>query len=227
MNSYKLKDIVSFQNGFAFNSNDMGSKGTNIIKIKEVKNNRIVISSSTQKTENYNINELYKYNVKYNDILIALTGDPINKGNTESWVGRTAIYRENDIALLNQRMCKIIPNENYILNKYLYYYLISFRTLYKLAVSAKGSANQANISHNDVGELNIYLPSLEDQQHIVDIIVHLTNSLSFYLKLHFLVEIFLIHLKLLLFFPLFLLASYRWNHQYQHIYPKLKNNHCL
>ena len=104
-----------------------------------------------------------------NDILIALTGDPTNKGSEESWVGRTAIYREKECALLNQRMCKIIPNTKYILPKYLYYYLISYPTLYTLASSAKGSANQANISHKDVGELDISLPSIEMQQHIVDI----------------------------------------------------------
>ena len=169
MNIYKIKDIVSFQNGFAFNSKDMGPTGTNIIKIKEVKNNKITITESTQKISNYDYDSMKKYLVNYNDILIALTGDPTNKGSEESWVGRTAIYREKECALLNQRMCKIIPNTKYILPKYLYYYLISYPTLYTLASSAKGSANQANISHKDVGELDISLPSIEMQQHIVDI----------------------------------------------------------
>lgn len=137
MNHLKLKDVVSFQNGYAFNSNDMTNEGTYIIKIKEVKNNKIVISSSTQKIQNYNQNAMRKYFVKYNDILIALTGDPVNKGSTESWVGRVAIYRENYISLLNQRMCKIIPNTNYILGKYLYYYLLTYNVLYTLASSAK------------------------------------------------------------------------------------------
>ena len=178
MNIYKIKDIVSFQNGFAFNSKDMGPTGTNIIKIKEVKNNKITITESTQKISNYDYDSMRKYLVNYNDILIALTGDPTNKGSEESWVGRTAIYREKECALLNQRMCKIIPNTKYILPKYLYYYLISYPTLYTLASSAKGSANQANISHKDVGELDISLPSIEMQQHIVDIIGSLDDKIG-------------------------------------------------
>ena len=178
MNIYKIKDIVSFQNGFAFNSKDMGPTGTNIIKIKEVKNNKITITESTQKISNYDYDSMKKYLVNYNDILIALTGDPTNKGSEESWVGRTAIYREKECALLNQRMCKIIPNTKYILPKYLYYYLISYPTLYTLASSAKGSANQANISHKDVGELDIALPSIEMQQHIVDIIGSLDDKIE-------------------------------------------------
>lgn len=194
MNIYKIKDIVSFQNGFAFNSKDMGPTGTNIIKIKEVKNNKITITESTQKISNYDYDSMRKYLVNYNDILIALTGDPTNKGSEESWVGRTAIYREKECALLNQRMCKIIPNTKYILPKYLYYYLISYPTLYTLASSAKGSANQANISHKDVGELDISLPSIEMQQHIVDIIAYLKFLLLSLLILDFLLINLLVHL---------------------------------
>ena len=178
MDKYKLKDIVSFQNGFAFNSKDMGTLGTNIIKIKEVKNNKITITESTQKISNYDYDSMKNYIVKYDDILIALTGDPINKGSVESWVGRTAIYREKETALLNQRMCKIIPNTKYILQKYLYYYLISYPILYTLASSAKGSANQANISHKDVGKLEILLPSISEQQHIVDIIGSIDDKIE-------------------------------------------------
>ena len=61
MNIYKIKDIVSFQNGFAFNSKDMGPTGTNIIKIKEVKNNKITITESTQKISNYDYDSMKKY----------------------------------------------------------------------------------------------------------------------------------------------------------------------
>lgn len=178
MKNYILNDIVSFQNGYAFDSTLMGQYGTNIIKIKEIKNNRITITDSTQKIAKCDKSIMHKYKINYNDILIALTGDPINKGSAESWVGRAAIYRESDSALLNQRLCKIIPNTEYILNKYLYYFLISFPTLYKLASSAKGSANQANISHKDVGNLVINLPSLKMQQHIVDTVGSLDDKIE-------------------------------------------------
>lgn len=111
--------------------------------------------------------------------------------------------------------------------KYLFYYLQNSSNIKKIQSLLLGST-VFGISIKDFENLKLEnFADYDTQQHIVDIIVHLIYSLSFYLNFHFLVAIFLIHLKLLLFFPLFLLASYRWNHQYQHIYPKLKNNHCL
>lgn len=178
MNKYKLCDIATFINGFPFESNDMGNVGIPIIKIKELKNNKIIITESTQKISNFDMKKFDKVIINYDDILVSLTGDPVNKGSYESWVGRTGIYKYRFPALLNQRMCKIVPNNKYILEKYLYYYLISYNNLYKLAVSAKGSANQANISHKDVGNIIIDVPELSLQQHIVDIIGSIDDKIE-------------------------------------------------
>lgn len=125
----------------------------------------------------------------------------------------------------NDVLCLKIKDKNIIIGKYLYYYLSTDSFINYVVSTSKGTkmprGDKKAILNYEINVHNIY-----EQQHIVDIIVHLIYSRFFYLKLHFLVAIFLIHLKLLLFFPLSLLESYRWNHQYQHIYPKLKNNHC-
>lgn len=57
--------------------------------------------------------------------MFALTGDPVNKNNPLSWVGRVSVYEDDQLALLNQRVCKLVPKEG--LNaKYIYYYFRVF-----------------------------------------------------------------------------------------------------
>ena len=74
----KLKDIVDFKPGYAFKKSEMTQFGLPLIKIKSIKKNRVsldegsCIVSSAAKPE---------YEVRYGDILIALTGDPVTKGS--------------------------------------------------------------------------------------------------------------------------------------------------
>lgn len=91
---------------------------------------------------------------------------------------------------------------------YLFYYLQNSSNIKKIQSLLLGST-VFGISIKDLE--NLKLENFGDhtvQQHIVDIIVHLIFFLFFYLKFHFLVAIVLTHLKLLLFFLLFLLVSY-------------------
>lgn len=162
-----------------------------------------------------------KYQINNNDIVMNLTSE------NYSDLGKCILIKNYNnrkfLAGMETNLIKIISNE--ILPDYLNYYFESKNFINKLQQYAYGM-KVFRIRPNDILNFDIFLPAISEQQHIVDIIVHLIYSRFFYLKLHFLVAIFLIHLKLLLFFPLSLLESYRWNHQYQHIYPKLKNNHC-
>lgn len=114
----------------------------------------------------------------------------------------------------NQSCYGIRSNNKNLMQDYLYYWLIA--NIDKFKKQTHGAVFDT-ITKNTFDTIEIVYPSLEYQQHIVDIIVHLIYYQSFYLKLHFLLTIFLTHLKLLLFFPLFLPESFRQNHQYQHI----------
>ncbi|MBQ6269881.1 MAG: restriction endonuclease subunit S, partial [Bacteroidetes bacterium] len=172
---YKLKDIIQFKPGYPFKKEDMTEVGIDLIKIGNLKNNRVIIPSDVKIKENIKFKD---YVIKKNDILMALTGDPVFKGNIQTWVGRTSIYVEDKISYLNQRICKLIPNEKILINDYLYYWLIRFDKTYEIAGLFRGSANQANISHKEVGEMLIDVPSLTIQRKVSKVLSNIDNKID-------------------------------------------------
>ena len=102
-----------------------------IIKIKELKDGKVRFFNDSASVDVDDKQIIEKYIVKNGDVLFALTGDPVNKKNPLSWVGRVSVYEDNQLALLNQRVCKLIPKEE--LNaKYIYYYFRAFNNFYAL-----------------------------------------------------------------------------------------------
>lgn len=166
----KLGYYIDIINGFPFSSKKFSNykNGFPVIKIKELKKNSICITKDTcYVSESL---ELQKYVVIKNDILIALTGNPPSKGTFDAIVGRCSKYNLANPAYLNQRVCKVRSNSSKLLDLYLYYFLSTDNTTLELAYKCTGSANQANISSNDIKNIEINLPSLQRQQHIVNTI---------------------------------------------------------
>ena len=167
---YKLRDLVKVINGYPFSSEAMNNdnNGLPVIKIKEMKNKGVLITKDTL-FHQYN-STLEQFILKRNDVIVALTGNPANKPNLDAMVGRCSIYKYSFPALINQRVCKIESKSNLLNNLFLYYFLSQDKITIELAELSTGSANQANISSNDLLNLEIDLPNLEIQQHIVDTI---------------------------------------------------------
>ena len=172
---YKLKDIITFKPGYAFKKSDMTDTGIELVKIGNLKNNKVIIPSGVKIKEDTKFKDFI---INKGDILMALTGDPVYKGSIQTWVGRTSMYLNNKVAYLNQRVCKLMPNEKIILNDYLYYWLIRHDKTYEIAGLFHGSANQANISHKEVGEMFIELPSLEIQKKASKILSDIDKKIN-------------------------------------------------
>lgn len=154
----RLGDYVQFQKGYAFKSSDFQNNGSyKIVKIKELKDGIVKFFEDTASVDFNDSGDLKKYELLPNDVVFALTGDPVSKPNPLSWVGRVSIYRKTDKAYLNQRTCKILKSEN-IDNLFLYYYFRQGENFYSLALKATGSASQANISTNTIADTIINLP---------------------------------------------------------------------
>lgn len=170
--------VARFQNGYAFKSKDFSIKGNyRIVKIKELKDGKIKFYDDSKFISINDISRYEKYLVNKNDILFALTGDPVNRNNPLSWVGRVSIYQHDIPALINQRVCKLIPGDN-INAKYIYYYFRDFKNLYALASIAKGSASQANISTKDIENFDVVLPSLENQNKVIAILDSIEKKIN-------------------------------------------------
>lgn len=174
----KIGDIASFQNGYAFKSKDFLNNGLyRIIKIKELKDGKVKFFDDSASINIDDEQKYEKYIVEKGDILFALTGDPVNKNNPLSWVGRVSVYEDDDPALLNQRVCKLISSDK-VNSKYIYYYFRDFEHFYSLASIAKGSASQANISTKDIENVDISLPSLEIQNQVVGILDSISKKIN-------------------------------------------------
>ena len=180
----KLGDYCDFQNGYAFKSSEFKTNGEyKIVKIKELKDGLVKFFDDSASVDIHDIKEFEKYKIYRNDVLFALTGDPVSKPNPLSWVGRVSIYRSDENALLNQRTCKIKKSER-IDNKFLYYYFRQWENFYALASKATGSASQANISTNTIADTIIKLPPLPTQQKIARILTSLDDKIELNKKIN-------------------------------------------
>lgn len=174
----RLGDYCDFQNGYAFKSSEFKTNGEyKIVKIKELKDGLVKFFDDSASVDIHDIKEFEKYKIYRNDVLFALTGDPVSKPNPLSWVGRVSIYRSDENALLNQRTCKIKKSDE-IDNQFLYYYFRQWENFYALASKATGSASQANISTNTIADTIIKLPPLPTQQKIAAILASLDDKIE-------------------------------------------------
>ena len=175
----RVGNVVSFQNGYAFKSKDFIDNGNfKIIKIKELKDGEIKFFSDSAQINTTDENIINKYKVQSGDVLFALTGDPVSRGNPLSWVGRISLYKYSEISLLNQRVCKVVFSDK-IDSKYFFYYFRVFDNFFSLASKATGSASQANISTKTIEESDIKLPDMQTQKQIASILSALDDKIEF------------------------------------------------
>lgn len=173
----KLGDVADVLSGYAFKTKDFIEEGVPVVKIKNIIPPNIDIND-TQYVSNEMYEEKIKYALNYNDILISMTGSNVNQiASAVGKIGRVKLKYTK--LLLNQRVGKLFVKDNSKCNyDYLYYYLIQPEIRYNLAANAGGSANQANISPADIKNIDIKLPSLEEQEKIVNILSCLDDKIE-------------------------------------------------
>ena len=168
----KLGDVADVLSGFAFKSKDFVDSGVPVIKIKNIVPPYVTTDDTVYVSQElYELSE--KYQLNYNDILISMTGSNYNQ--LSSAVGKVGRVRLKDKPmLLNQRVGKILTNEKKCNKEFLYYNISTMETRYRLALSAGGSANQANVSPKQIKSLLIPYPPLEEQK----VIAHILSTLD-------------------------------------------------
>ena len=167
MNSIKLSDVAEILNGYAFKSKNYVSKGIRVIRIANVQNGYIC----DEKPCFYPVEtqeEIQQYMLREGDLLVSLTGN----------VGRVGILHKDMLpAALNQRVCCIRINENYVLTKYLYFYFMRSQFI-RECISASSGVAQLNLSPNWLKKKNIPVPPIEEQRRIVSRIEELFSELD-------------------------------------------------
>lgn len=149
----KLGDICDFQNGFAFKSNLFKNQGSIIVRISNIQNSVVELKDVAYFDKN-DYKNLDAYRVIKGDILIAMSG---------ATTGKIGIYQNDEIAFLNQRVGKfIIVSE--LLKQYLFYFLT---TQIEENLKKSFGAAQPNLSTEQIKNIDIPLPPLEEQRRIV------------------------------------------------------------
>ncbi len=151
----KLGEICQFINGYAFKSNSFQNNGIPIIRIGNLVNNKINLDDVVSYEED---NKLEAYTILRDDILIAMSG---------ATTGKMAFSELNTKLYLNQRIGSIRSNEEILLSKYLFNYLIGKKSY---LLSLAGGSAQPNLSSGDIKKLDIPIPSLPQQEKIVKVL---------------------------------------------------------
>ena len=166
-----INDIgIKILNGYAFKSSIYRESGIKVIRITNVQDGYVCDDDPKYYPTDY-ANELQKYMLHENDLLMSLTGN----------VGRVGFLPKEMLpAALNQRVGCLRGADKILSKDYLYYYLQSNSFKQDCLDSAKGVA-QLNISTEWLKEYQIALPPYAEQLRIVkkiSVIFNLIDSIS-------------------------------------------------
>lgn len=158
-----LDEISKVKNGFAFKGTDFIDEGIPVIKIKNVKPNKILLNDLSYVSREV-ADKAIKYLINQDDILITMSGNRMN-GTPDTWVGKVALFQRQGEYLLNQRVSVIDLTPDYSHLKYYLTILLSSIEFQNYFISsATSSGGQANISPALIYSTEIILPDLETSQ---------------------------------------------------------------
>ena len=167
----KLEKLAKLQNGFAFKSNLFVSDGLPIVRIKNIKNEKVLLDDVVCfNIEDYG-KKLDSYQIKKNDILIAMSG---------ATTGKIGLYNTEEISYLNQRV-GLFRIENSNLRSYLFYFL---STQIEKNLELSLGAAQPNLSTEQINNIELPLPPLEEQKRIVAKLDNLFAKIDKAIALH-------------------------------------------
>lgn len=150
----KLGKIAKLQNGFAFKSKLFVSDGLPIVRIKNIKNEKVLLDDVVYFNVKDYGKKLDSYQIKKNDILIAMSG---------ATTGKIGLYDTDEISYLNQRV-GLFRIENSNLRSYLFYFL---STQIEKNLELSLGAAQPNLSTEQINNIELPHPPLEEQKRIV------------------------------------------------------------
>ena len=166
----RLGDVTNIIGGFAFKSTHLSDKGDQIVvKIKDIIPPFIDVNNATKcYMSYYKGKSLEKFKIKKGDYIVAMTGATIGK------VGKLI---ENKTAYINQRVAKINPHKN-ISKNFIYYSIndINFQKFIQNNIDSQSV--QENISATSIGHYPIWLPPVEKQRGIAEVLSSLDDKIE-------------------------------------------------
>lgn len=166
---------VELQHGFTFPSGDLSPEGDlPVIRIGNVQRGEIVIDDRVRYKGTHKSEKFAKQTISKGDLLMALTGG--DESNLNTATGRVGRYKNDEPALLNQRVAKIVPSKE-VDADFLYYFLSQPSITRHLAATANGSV-QRNLTNGHILGLEIALPEPAQQTSIADVFASLDRKIE-------------------------------------------------
>lgn len=180
---YNLGQLIELKNGVAFKSKEFIEEGIPVIKIKNVKPNRVLLDDLSFVSEESSQSKKCFYLLP-SDILITMTGNR-KDGGPDSWVGKVALFKQTGNYLLNQRVSAIRVKNNKIVDYiYLAYLLSGWDAQLYFVNHSNSSGGQANISPDIVMGYPILLPPIAEQHRIASILSSLDDKIELNRKIN-------------------------------------------
>ena len=156
----RLKQVSRTQGGFAFSADSFGNEGVPVVRMNNIRRgvldfDKVVRVPEHQCKDAFALNE--------GDIVYGLSG---SIGATGS-LGNYAVVRSGDLpAQLNQRVARFQPATDRITEGFL---VESLQTsaFYEQVLSHTTGTAQFNVSTNDIGNVALALPPVDEQERIV------------------------------------------------------------
>lgn len=171
-----LKELVVVKNGYAFKGTDFIDDGVPVIKIKNVKPNKIILNTLSYVSRDV-ADKAQRYRINQDDILITMSGNRID-GTPDTWVGKVALFYRDGEFLLNQRVSILNIKDPQNTSKYYLTQLLSSTDFqYYFISNATSSGGQANISPDLIYKTEITFPSKSVLELYNDVIGVLFNKI--------------------------------------------------
>lgn len=158
----KGRDVVKVLGGAAFKSIDYEDDGIPLIRIGTINKGYFDKSQIVFLPSNFAISH-ERYIVKPKDLLITLTGT-VGKDD----YGNVYVMEDHfDQYLLNQRVAKLIVNQDYLITRFFEFLLKQKEVKAELTDVSRG-VRQANISNEDIYNLDVISPPMALQNDFVE-----------------------------------------------------------
>lgn len=169
-----MSELFDFRNGLS-KGKDFFGKGIPFIRYTDVYNNRLLKAKDITALVECTPVELEKLRVKRGDVLFTRTSE------TAEDVGWSAVMVD-DIGdcVFNGFTIKASPQTNYLLPEYCAYCFSTF-AFRQYVTTHCAFTTRASLTGKTIGEYQIIVPSIEEQQDVVDILNRfdtLCNDLS-------------------------------------------------
>lgn len=156
---YKLGDIAIFIRNGANIKNDKSKGGIPITRIETISDG--IVNENKMGYADI-IDDRYKdYYLKQNDILMSHI-------NSAKHLGKVAIFNEDKKIIHGMNLLDIRLNNAICNSKYVYYFFKTKRFKQQLNRISKQSVNQSSFTVNDLKDIKISLPLLENQKIIAN-----------------------------------------------------------